>query len=128
VPILLRRLLDLPAEVRERYDTSALRTVACSGSALPAALATDFMNAFGDVLYNIYGSTEVSWASIASPTDLRAAPGSVGHPPRGTRLAILDADGVPVPAGGRSAGSSSGTARCSRATPATRLGRRCGTG
>jgi acyl-CoA synthetase (AMP-forming)/AMP-acid ligase II len=99
VPILLRRLLDLPAEVRQRYDTSPLRTVACSGSALPAALATAFMDAYGEVLYNIYGSTEVSWASIASPTDLRAAPGCVGHPPRGTRLAILDAGGVPVPPG-----------------------------
>jgi acyl-CoA synthetase (AMP-forming)/AMP-acid ligase II len=99
VPILLRRLLDVPAEIREKYDTSALRVVPCSGSALPAALATDFLDAFGDVLYNIYGSTEVSWASIASPTDLRAAPGSVGHPPRGTRLAILDADGAPQPAG-----------------------------
>ena len=99
VPILLRRLLDVPADVREKYDTSALRTVPCSGSALPAALARQFMDAFGDVLYNIYGSTEVSWASIASPTDLRAAPGSAGHPPRGTRLAILDPDGEPLPPG-----------------------------
>jgi fatty-acyl-CoA synthase len=47
------------------------------------------MNEFGPVLYNLYGSTEVSWATIATPTDLRAAPGTSGRPPRGTRLAIV---------------------------------------
>ena len=57
------------------------------------------MDAFGDVLYNLYGSTEVAWASIATPADLRAAPGTAGTPPRGTTLRILDDDGRPVPTG-----------------------------
>ena len=57
------------------------------------------MDAFGDNLYNIYGSTEVAYASIADPVDLREAPDSAGRPPYGTVVKILDEDGKPVPDG-----------------------------
>ncbi|GAA4434585.1 AMP-binding protein [Actinokineospora soli] len=99
VPIMLQRLLDLPRHVRDRYDTSSLRVVASSGAAIPGALVTAFMDTFGDVLYNLYGSTEVSWASIADPTDLRAAPTTAGRCPIGTKVGILDATGQPLPPG-----------------------------
>ncbi len=99
VPTMLARILDLPAGVRGRYDTSSLRVVAVSGSALPGELAARFMDEFGNILYNLYGSTEVSGATIATPADLRAAPGTAGRPPRGTRIAILDWLGRPLPAG-----------------------------
>ena len=99
VPIMLQRMLDLPARVRGRYDLSSLRIVASSGSALSGPFVISFMDAFGDVLYNTYGSTEVSWASIADPVDLRAAPTTAGHCPPGTRVAILDESGQFVPPG-----------------------------
>ncbi|MFC5750429.1 AMP-binding protein [Actinomadura rugatobispora] len=99
VPVMLQRVLELPGEVRGRYDTSTLRITAASGSALPGALATAYMDAFGDHLYNLYGSTEASWVSIATPADLRACPDTAGTPPPGTRLAILDERGEPVPPG-----------------------------
>jgi acyl-CoA synthetase (AMP-forming)/AMP-acid ligase II len=99
VPIMLQRMLDLPARVRGRYDLSSLRIVASSGSALSGSFVTEFMDAFGDVLYNTYGSTEVSWASIADPIDLRAAPTTAGHCPPGTQVAILDESGQFVPPG-----------------------------
>jgi acyl-CoA synthetase (AMP-forming)/AMP-acid ligase II len=54
------------------------------------------MNRFGDVLYNLYGSTEVAWATIATPKDLREAPGTAGRPPRGTVVRLLDGDGQEV--------------------------------
>jgi acyl-CoA synthetase (AMP-forming)/AMP-acid ligase II len=73
--------------------------VPVSGSALSADLATRFMDAFGDVLYNLYGSTEVAWATIATPRDLRRAPGTAGRPPRGTTLRIVDDDGLELPTG-----------------------------
>jgi fatty-acyl-CoA synthase len=57
------------------------------------------MDAFGDVLYNLYGSTEVAYATIATPEDLRAAPGTVGRPPFGTTVKLLDADGHEVAPG-----------------------------
>jgi acyl-CoA synthetase (AMP-forming)/AMP-acid ligase II len=97
VPVMLQRILDLPPQTRRKYDTSSLRVVAASGSALPGALAERFMDEFGDILYNLYGSTEVAWATIATPEQLRAAPGTAGTPPRGTVLRILDEQGRPVP-------------------------------
>jgi acyl-CoA synthetase (AMP-forming)/AMP-acid ligase II len=99
VPVMLQRILELPDETLERYDVSTLRVIAASGSVLPGELATRTMNRFGDVLYNLYGSTEVAWASIATPADLRAAPGTAGRPPLGTVVKLLDEAGKEVPQG-----------------------------
>jgi acyl-CoA synthetase (AMP-forming)/AMP-acid ligase II len=94
VPVMVQRLLDVPVS-----KPPTLRVVAVSGSALVGGLATRFMDAYGDILYNLYGSTEASWVSIATPAELRRAPGTAGRPPRGTRVAILDRDGRPLPPG-----------------------------
>jgi fatty-acyl-CoA synthase len=99
VPVMMQRILELPEATIAANDTSSLRVTAASGSALPGPLATRWMDTFGDNLYNLYGSTEVAWATIATPEDLRAAPGTAGRPPHGTRLAIFDAHGKPVPPG-----------------------------
>ena len=94
VPVMMQRILDLPEETRGKYDTSSLKVVAASGSALPGDLATRWMDGFGDNLYNLYGSTEVAWATIATPADMRAAPGTAGRPPRGTIVKLYDDRGV----------------------------------
>jgi fatty-acyl-CoA synthase len=99
VPVMMQRILELPEEVRRSYDTRSLRVVSASGSALPGDLAAEWMDAFGDSLYNLYGSTEVAWASIATPEDLRAAPGTAGRAPRGTVLRVYDEGAMEVPAG-----------------------------
>ena len=90
VPVMLQRILELPPKTRRRYDTSSLRVVAASGSSLPGELATNWMDEFGDNLYNLYGSTEVAWATIATPEDLRAAPGTAGRPPWNTVVRLFD--------------------------------------
>jgi acyl-CoA synthetase (AMP-forming)/AMP-acid ligase II len=99
VPVMMQRILELPDETLRAYDLSKLRVVAVSGSALPGAVSEPWMDLFGDNLYNLYGSTEVAWASIATPADLRAAPGTAGRPPHGTVVRIYDDDGEPVPDG-----------------------------
>ena len=99
VPVMLKRILELGDEVIDKYDLSALRCIDVSGSALPGELATQVMDAFGDKLYNLYGSTEVAWATIATPQDLREAPGTAGKPPRGTIVKIYDEDGKELPQG-----------------------------
>jgi acyl-CoA synthetase (AMP-forming)/AMP-acid ligase II len=99
VPVMLQRILELPIETIKSYDTSSLKIIAASGSALPGELATRVMDVFGDVLYNLYGSTEVAWASIATPADLRAAPGTAGKPPMGTIVKLLDEQGKEVSRG-----------------------------
>ncbi|WHT20681.1 AMP-binding protein [Crossiella sp. CA-258035] len=100
VPVMLQRILELPPEVLRKYHPAQLKIVASSGSALPGALAVEFQRQFGPVLYNLYGSTEVSWVSVATPAELTSAPATAGKPPLGTRLAILDESGDPVPQGG----------------------------
>jgi fatty-acyl-CoA synthase len=100
VPVMLQRILELGPAVIARYDLRSLRIIALSGSALPGELATRAMDTFGDVLYNLYGSTEVAWATIATPEDLRVAPGTAGRPPLGTVVKLLDDDGREVRPGG----------------------------
>ena len=90
VPVMMQRIMELPAQTRRRYDTSSLEIVAASGSALPGELATSWMDEFGENLYNLYGSTEVAWATIAGPDDLRAAPGTAGRPPWNTVVRLFD--------------------------------------
>ena len=92
VPVMLQRILELPAKTLDKYDLPNLRVTAASGSALPGELANKWMDRFGENLYNLYGSTEVAWATIATPEDLREAPGTAGRPPRGTKVRIVDQD------------------------------------
>jgi fatty-acyl-CoA synthase len=99
VPVMMQRIMDLPEETRAKYDLSSLKVVAASGSALPGDLATRWMDEFGDTVFNLYGSTEVAWASIATPADMRAAPGTAGRPPRGTVIKLYDERGVEVKPG-----------------------------
>ena len=99
VPVMLQRILELERSALERHDLSSLRVIACSGSALPGPLALGAMDVFGEKVYNLYGSTEVAWATIATPDDLRAAPGTAGLPPRGTAVKILDEQRRELPAG-----------------------------
>ena len=104
VPAMLQRMLALRQERSVTDPVGAdggerLRVVAVSGSALPAGLARSFTAAYGPVLHNVYGSTEVSWATVADPRDLARAPGTAGRPPVGTAVVVLGADGSPAPEG-----------------------------
>ena len=90
VPVMLQRILELGEAKIDRFDLSDLRIIAVSGSAVSGSLSEKAMDVFGDVLHNLYGSTEVAWAAIATPADMRAAPGTVGRPPRGTILKLYD--------------------------------------
>jgi acyl-CoA synthetase (AMP-forming)/AMP-acid ligase II len=98
IPVMMQRIMKLPEDKRSG-DFSHLKVVAASGSALPGDLATEWMDAFGDNLYNTYGSTEVAWATIATPEDMRAAPGTAGKPPYNTVVKIYDDQGEPVEQG-----------------------------
>jgi acyl-CoA synthetase (AMP-forming)/AMP-acid ligase II len=89
-PVVLRRMLEVPASVREELDLSALRVVAVSGALIPPDQVIAFAAAFGDVLHNLYGSTEAAFATCAHPADLRADPTTAGRPLPGVRVEVLD--------------------------------------
>jgi fatty-acyl-CoA synthase len=93
VPAMLDRLLSTGNDPLAELDLSALRIIFSSGSQLSGDLAARAMDAFGDVLYNLYGSTEVAYVAIGTPSDLRAAPGTAGRPPLGVTVRIYDEEG-----------------------------------
>ena len=99
VPVMLRRLLELgPAEIA-RYDLRSLRAVISGASQLGAPLAERFIERFGPVLCDAYGSSEVGIATIATSADLLAAPGTVGRACLGSSIRILDDQDRQVPTG-----------------------------
>jgi fatty-acyl-CoA synthase len=95
VPVMLRRLL----EVADAPPTPSWRIGLLSGSALPAALQERAEQRFGRIFYDLYGSTEVGWAAIATPRDKQERPGTVGSPSGGMVVVAVDDDGRPVPPG-----------------------------
>ncbi|OBF69276.1 acyl-CoA synthetase [Mycobacterium sp. 852002-51971_SCH5477799-a] len=96
VPVVLARILDLPEQVRARNPLPYLRTVISSGDRLDPSLGQRFMDAYGDILYNGYGSTEVGIGALATPADLREAPETVGRPVVGCPVRILNKNDKPV--------------------------------
>jgi fatty-acyl-CoA synthase len=99
VPVMLRRILDLGTGARDGLDLSALRIIFVAGSQLGAPLCRQATEAFGPVVYNLYGSTEVAYATVAAPEDLAVEPGCVGKTVRGAVVKIYDDDGREVTAG-----------------------------
>jgi acyl-CoA synthetase (AMP-forming)/AMP-acid ligase II len=99
IPVMLQRILALPEDTLGRFSLATVKVVAASGSALPGDLALSWMDHFGDNLYNTYGSTEVAYASIATPEDMRKEPATAGKPPWATVVKIFDNDGKELPQG-----------------------------
>src|SRR5690349_21011912 len=99
VPVMLSRILDELEQTDKKPDLSSLRIVFVSGSQLGAELATRALKDLGPVVYNLYGSTEIAFATIARPKDLSINPATVGPVVKGVRVKILDDDGNEVPQG-----------------------------
>ncbi|WP_278314605.1 AMP-binding protein [Lolliginicoccus levis] len=96
VPTMLHRMLEADAAAKAQRDTSSLRVILTAGSALAPELQRRATARFGDVVHNLYGSTEVAVASVATPDELRRAPGTVGRPPAGCQVILVDDDGNEV--------------------------------
>ena len=99
VPTMLHRVMDLPLATRKKYDTRTLRAIFSGGAPLPAAVAIDFMDMFGDVLFNFYGATETGLVTLAKPADLRAAPGTIGKALPRNVIRLVGEDGRDVAEG-----------------------------
>jgi acyl-CoA synthetase (AMP-forming)/AMP-acid ligase II len=97
-PILLKRILALPEDVRSRYDVSSMRSLVVGGAPCPNPVKEEALAFFGPVLYEFYGSSELGINTVLPPADMLRKPGSCGRPV-GVEIAILDDDGQPVPTG-----------------------------
>ena len=99
VPVMLSRILDHIEKMGSKPDLSSLRIVFVSGSQLGSELATRAMKDMGPVIYNLYGSTEIAFATIARPEDLQKNPATVGPVVKGVRVKLFDENGKEVPRG-----------------------------
>jgi fatty-acyl-CoA synthase len=99
VPTMLHRVMELPADVRQKYDARTLRAVFTGGAPLPAPLGLDFMDRYGDILFNFYGATETGLVTLAKPADLRSAPGTIGKALPHNEIRLIGEDGKDVPEG-----------------------------
>ncbi len=98
-PTLLKRIVDLPAAVRARYDVSSMRAIIMAAAPCPMSVKEAVVACFGPVLYEFYGSSELGVNTILRPEDVLRKPGSCGQAAPGKELALLDDDGRPVPVG-----------------------------
>ncbi len=98
-PTLLKRIVDLPAEVRARYDVSSMRSLVIAAAPCPMRVKEQALAMFGPVLYEFYGSTELGVNTVLRPEDVLRKPGSCGRAAPGVELAILDDAGRPAAPG-----------------------------
>jgi acyl-coenzyme A synthetase/AMP-(fatty) acid ligase len=96
LPLQLHRIV---AEQQRRSAPSRLRAIVSGSAPLPTGLHGELVQTFGNIVFNLYGTTEAGWCAIATPADLAAAPGTVGRAPHGVVLRIRDAAGRPLPPG-----------------------------
>ena len=99
VPVMLSRILDELEKTDSKPDHSSLRIVFVSGSQLGGELATRALKDLGPVVYNLYGSTEIAFATIARPQDLSINPSTVGPVVKGVKVKLFDDNGQEVAEG-----------------------------
>ncbi|CAM4382694.1 Long-chain-fatty-acid--CoA ligase [Mycobacterium basiliense] len=99
VPVMLSRILDTVEKMDKKPNLSSLKIVFVSGSQLGAELASRALKDLGPVIYNMYGSTEIAFATIAGPQDLERNAATVGPVVKGVKVKILDDNGNELPQG-----------------------------
>ncbi|HVS12310.1 MAG TPA: AMP-binding protein [Thermoanaerobaculia bacterium] len=98
-PILLQRIVHLPAEVRARHDLSSMRSIVMAAAPCPFEVKRRVMELFGEVLYEFYGSSELGCNAVMRPEDQLRKPGSCGRPCEGIEVKVLDDAGRELPPG-----------------------------
>ncbi len=100
VPTMLNRIVNLPQETLERYDTSSLRVMTMAGEACPFPLKKKAVECFNETrIFEFYGGTESSVVTYLRPEDQLKKPGSCGKPVLGSQFKLLDEKMEEVPEG-----------------------------
>jgi fatty-acyl-CoA synthase len=99
VPTMLHRVLKLGDDVIKKYDTRSLRALFCTSAPLPGPDSDRAMELFGDIVFNLYGSTETGIVTLAHPEDLKRSPGTIGRAVADNEIRLLDDQGNEVPDG-----------------------------
>ncbi|MGZ3448941.1 MAG: class I adenylate-forming enzyme family protein [Polyangiales bacterium] len=99
VPTMLHRLLSLGDQEIQKHDTRSLKALFCTSAPLPGPDSNKAMELFGDIVWNLYGSTETGIVTLARPEDLKHSPGTIGRAVAGNEIRLLDDQGNDVPEG-----------------------------
>lgn len=94
VPTMFVRLLNLPQEIRERYDLSSLRHVIHASAPCPPSVKRAMIDWWGPVINEFYGSTEAGTVTFCTSADALRKPGSVGRPVPDAELRFYGDDGT----------------------------------
>lgn len=101
VPTMVVRLLQVPESFTKKLDLSSLHTVICGAAPLFPEYKLAFLDRFGPILYEYYGSTETGLNTFITPEEMREKPDSVGKAFADNDLTIVDENNYPVSDGER---------------------------
>jgi fatty-acyl-CoA synthase len=85
VPLMIHKMLRTNIE-----DLKSLTCIASGGAKLNTNLVEAVSSELGEVLYNLYGTSEVGLNIIATPQDLKCAVNTIGKEIKGVRLKVVD--------------------------------------
>ena len=98
-PILVRRILDVPAELRTQHDVSSMRVLIVAAAPFPGDLKRRAVEYFGPSVWEFYGASETGLVTLIGPDELLRKPDSCGRVLPGVEVRLLDDDGEEVPDG-----------------------------
>jgi long-chain acyl-CoA synthetase len=93
VPTMFIRLLELPPEIRHRYDVGSLECVVHAAAPCPAHIKRRIIEWFGPVIREYYGATEIGIVIVCSSEEWLEHEGTVGHTFGGSDIHVFDMDG-----------------------------------
>ncbi|MFB0514674.1 MAG: long-chain-fatty-acid--CoA ligase [Candidatus Bathyarchaeia archaeon] len=101
IPTHYHLILNVPEDVRKRFDLSSMRSFLCSSAPVRSKIKKGILKCFPDVrLFEAYGSTEAGLVTILKPEDQLRKLGSMGRECLGTDvIRLLDENGNEVAVG-----------------------------
>jgi long-chain acyl-CoA synthetase len=98
VPTMFVRMLQLPQEVRDRYDIPSLRVAIHAAAPCPVEVKQKMIDWWGPILVEYYAGTEGNGMTAVDSATWLAKPGTVGRAALGNVRICAD-DGAELPAG-----------------------------
>lgn len=96
-PTPIRMVVNLPDEVKAKYDTSSMKVMVANAAPWPFPLKQAYVQDFPpESLWEIYGSTEMGVNCVLAPEDQMRKPGSCGKAAPLVEVALFDDDGNEV--------------------------------
>ena len=96
VPTQFHRMLQLPDDVKSKYDVSSMRWAIHAAAPCPIDVKRKMLDWWGPVIWEYYAATE-GGGTTATPEDWLKYPGTVGKPWAIAELKITDDDGNRLP-------------------------------